>query len=178
MLIYFPWEVSDYRDCFFVYLRSLSRLCSSVNSLNTEAGLRWCWTCCLSTSRGGCWVRAVSLDHKQQHRALPPPLPLPDRLWYWFDGVGYCSSIVKLDVTVSAAAGSNDSEGWARALGRGGISGWFISGDRHLNVLVMTSCSASSSVQDAGGRRNTLDKGDCINVVLLACCHNGPGPIH
>lgn len=176
MLIYFPWEVSDYRDCFFVYLRSRPGSAAPLTVWTLRQGSDGA-TCCLSTSRGGCWVHAVSLDHKQQHGALPPP-PLPDRLWYWFDGVGYCSSIVKLDVTVSAAAGSNDSEWWARALGRGGISGWFISGDRHLNVLLMTSCSASSSEQDAGGRRNTLDKGDCINVVLLACCHNGPGPIH
>lgn len=80
-------------------------------------------------------------------RTSTSPPTLPDRPWYWFDGVGYCSSIVKLDVTVSAAAGSNDSEWWARALGRGGISGWFTSGDRYLNIPLMTSCSASSSEQ-------------------------------
>lgn len=150
-----------------------SRLCSSVNCLNTEAGLRWCNL--LPQHFSGWVLGSRCLFGPQTATRSSTSPPLPDRLWYWFDGVGYCSSIVKLDVTVSAAAGSNDSEWWARALGRGGISGWFISGDRHLNVLLMTS---SSSEQDAGGRRSTLDKGDCINVVLLACCHNGPGPIH
>lgn len=72
MLIYFPWEVSDYRDCFFVYLRSRPDSAAPLTVWTLRQGSDGA-TCCLSTSRGGCWVHAVSLDHKQQHGALPPP---------------------------------------------------------------------------------------------------------
>lgn len=51
-------------------------------------------TCCLSTSRGGCWVHTVSLDHKQQHGALPPPPPWSSLILIWWGGVlqQYCET--------------------------------------------------------------------------------------
>lgn len=93
MLIYFPWEVSDYRDCFFVYLRSRPGSAAPLTVWTLRQGSDGA-TCCLSTSRGGCWVHTVSLDHKQQHGALPPPPPWSSLILIWWGGVlqQYCET--------------------------------------------------------------------------------------
>lgn len=113
------WE---WGSSFYLSVGILSRFCSSsisVNSLNAETGLRWCD---LLPHHFLWWVLGSYWP------TSPPPPPLLGCLWYWFNGVGYCSSILWLGVIVSAhttaAAGFYSFKYFCRAGWWAGVYCW------------------------------------------------------